>query len=268
MNPNVKTPLRPARLRSQTLTQVAVQELRDAIEQGIYAPGAQLPPELTLAQMLGVSRTVVREALRFLQEDGLIARRQGQGTFVRKNPILQNLNANFGTTQMIKSAGMKSGTPHFRVQDIEATREIAEPLALAEGTPVVVIERLRSADNRPVVYSLDYIAKSVVGDVDLAGYWKGQDLSLYQLLQETIGQMIEYGITRILPVKAPPRAAKMLQVLPDSPLLYLLQTDYAANDVPVLHSREYHLPDAFDFIIIRRGPRKSDFASAGSPPLA
>src|SRR6186997_3190180 len=97
---NVNPPLRPVRFRSQNLTEVAIQELRDAIEQGVYAPGSQLPTELKLVQMLGVSRTVVREALRYLQEDGLIARRQGQGTFVRRNPILQNLNVNFGATQM------------------------------------------------------------------------------------------------------------------------------------------------------------------------
>ena len=74
--------------------------------------------------MLGVSRTVVREALRFLQEDGLIARRQGQGTFVRKNPILQNLNANFGTTEMIHAAGLTSSTPHLHIQEVAATPKV------------------------------------------------------------------------------------------------------------------------------------------------
>lgn len=264
MKQNVKTPLRPVRLRSQSLTESAVRELRDAIEQGVYAPGSQLPPELELVQMLGVSRTVVREALRNLQEDGLIARRQGLGTFVRKNPILQNLNVNFGTTEMIHSAGMKSSTPHLMIQEVPAMPLIAEALGLAADTPVIVIERVRAADGKPVVYSLDYIAKSLVGDVDLSVNWQEQDNSLYQVVQDTLGQVIEYGITRILPVKATPRAAKMLQVTPDSPLLYMLQTDYAPHDMPVLYSCEYHLPDAFDFYIIRRGPRKSDSATGGS----
>lgn len=261
MNKGVKTSLRPVRLRSQTLTQVAVQELREAIRQGIYAPGSQLPPELELGQMLGVSRTVVREALRFLQEDGLIARRQGLGTFVRRNPILQNLNLNFGTTEMIKSAGMKSGTPHIKVEELVATSEVAEALALPAGTPLVVIERVRSADGKPVVYSLDYIAKALVGDTDLTAPWKDQDGSLYQVIQDDLGQVIDYGLTRILPVNAPPHAAEMLHVATDSLLLYMVQTDYAPDDVPLLHSCEYHLPDAFDFIIMRRGPRKSETIS-------
>jgi GntR family transcriptional regulator len=265
MKGNVKTSLRPVRLKAQSLTQSAVQELRDAIEQGVYAPGSQLPPELELVQMLGVSRTVVREALRNLQEDGLIARRQGLGTFVRKNPILQNLNVNFGTTEMIRSAGMTSSTPHLLIQEAAANPQVADALGLNVDTPVIVIERVRAADGKPVVYSLDYIAKSLVGDADLSVNWQERDISLYQVVQGNLGLVIEYGITRILPVKAPPRAAKMLRVSPDSPLLYMLQTDFAPHDVPVLYSCEYHLPDAFDFYIIRRGPRKTESTSGGSP---
>ena len=121
-----------------------------------------------------------------------------------------------------------------------------------------MIERVRAADDKPVVYSLDYISQARVGDMDLSANWRGQDVSLYQLLQGIMGPIIEYGITRILPVQAPSGAAKMLNVTANSPLLYMVQTDYAPHDVPILYSCEYHLPDAFDFIIIRRGPRKSE----------
>ncbi len=264
MKQDVNTPLRRVRTRSHTLTQAAAQELRGAIERGVYAPGSQLPPELRLVEMLGVSRTIVRDALRFLEEEGLIARRQGQGTFVRANPILQNLNLNFGTTEMIKSAGLTPGTPHLRIQESTASPEVAKALTLPVGTPVVVIERVRSADGKPVVYSLDYIAKSLVGERDLTVYWQAHDISLYQLLQGTLGLIIEYGVTRILPVQAPPLPAEMLRVAPDSPLLCMLQTDYAPHDEPVLYTCEYHLPDAFDFIIVRRGPRTDDGAAAFS----
>jgi len=200
----------------------------------------------------------VRDALRFLAEEGLIDRRQGQGTFVRDNLILQNLNLNFGTTEMIKSAGMVPGTCHLQIEDSIASAEVAKALKVQIGTPIVIIERVRSADGKPVVYSLDYLTKSLVGDRDLTIYWRDHDVSLYQLLQGTLGLVIEYGITRLLPVKAPRRAAEKLQVAPDSPLLCMLQTDYAPHDAPVLYTCEYHLPDAFDFIIVRRGPRMND----------
>ncbi|MDB5568089.1 MAG: hypothetical protein JWP84_4655 [Tardiphaga sp.] len=53
---------------------------------GIYPVNSRLPPETRLADQLGVSRPVVREALMRLREDGLIASRQGAGSFVMRRP--------------------------------------------------------------------------------------------------------------------------------------------------------------------------------------
>src|SRR5829696_7952133 len=58
--------LKPARSERKTLTEVAEQQLRQAITEGTFRRGSQLPTEAELCQMLGVSRTVVREALRVL----------------------------------------------------------------------------------------------------------------------------------------------------------------------------------------------------------
>ena len=102
--------LKSARLERKTLTEIAQEELRQAIVGGTFQPEGQLPTEAELCEMLGVSRTVVREALRVLENDGLVARRHGVGTFVRNLPIIKNLNFNFGITEMIESAGLKPGT--------------------------------------------------------------------------------------------------------------------------------------------------------------
>jgi GntR family transcriptional regulator len=115
--------IRSARSERKTLTAVAQHELRQAITGGTYRPGSQLPTEAELCEMLGVSRTVVREALRVLEDDGLVARRHGVGTFVRNHPILKNLNFNFGITEMIESAGLKSGTSHLGIYKENADQE-------------------------------------------------------------------------------------------------------------------------------------------------
>jgi len=154
--------LKSARSERKTLTEIAEQELRQAITQGTFRRGSQLPTEAELCQMLGVSRTVVREALRVLEEDGLVARRHGVGTFVRDHPILKNLNFNFGITEMIESAGLTSGTSHLAIQSETADHEKAEQLGVALGTPLVTVERVRTADGRPVVYSLDTLAESLM----------------------------------------------------------------------------------------------------------
>ena len=68
--------------------------------------------------------------------------------------------------------------------------------------------------------------------------------------------MIEYGIARLLPMQAPENVAEKLDLSPNALTLYIVQTDYSPDDEPLLYSREYHLPDAFDFIVWRRGPTR------------
>src|ERR1041385_3303152 len=247
--------LKSARYERKTLTQVAQQELRQAITGGTFRPGSQLPTEAELCEMLGVSRTVVREALRVLEDEGLVARRHGVGTFVRNHPILKNLNFNFGITEMIESAGSKAVTSHLAIQKEAADQEKAEQLRVPVGTPLITVERVRTADGRPVVYSLDTIAQSLLQGVE----FNPQRLltqSMYSILQVSLGRMIEYGIARLLPMQAPDFVAQKLELSPNALTLYIVQTDYSPDDEPLLYSREYHLPDAFDFIVWRRGPTR------------
>jgi GntR family transcriptional regulator len=247
--------LKSARAERKTLTELAQQELRQAIVGGTFRPGSQLPIEAELCETLGVSRTVVREALRMLEDEGLIARRHGVGTFVRNRPILKNLNFNFGITEMIEYAGLKSGTSHFAIKKETADTEKAEQLRVGEGSPLITVERVRTADGRPVVYSLDTLTESLIQRADINPQALLSE-SIYNLLQRSLGNVIEYGVARLLPVSAPRHVTEMLQLPLDAITLYIVQTDYNASDEPLIYSCEYHLPDAFDFMVWRRGPTK------------
>ena len=247
--------IRSARSERKTLTEVAQQELRQAITGGTYRPGSQLPTEAELCEMLGVSRTVVREALRVLEDDGLVARRHGVGTFVRNHPILKNLNFNFGITEMIESAGLKPGTSHLAIRNEAADEEKAEQLRVPVGTPLITVERVRTADGRPVVYSLDTLPESLIQRAEFDPQLLLTE-SIYNILQKTLGQVIEYGTARLLPVTAPAHVAKKLRLSQNALALYIVQTDYSPDDEPMVYSEEYHLPDAFDFVVWRRGPTR------------
>jgi GntR family transcriptional regulator len=247
--------IRPARAERKTLTESAEDELRQAIVGGAYSPGSQLPTEAELVTMLGVSRTVVREALRGLEEDGLILRRHGVGTFVREHAILKNLNINYGTTEMIRSAGLTPGTQYLEVRVEPANDETATALRVPVGSPLVVIERVRTADGRPVVRSLDIFAESLLRGAPLNAQRFRTD-SVYSVIQNDLGLAIEYGVARLLPAQAPANVAEHLGLELGSLLLYVVQTDYAPTDEPLLYTTEYHLPDAFDFVVYRRGPAR------------
>jgi len=247
--------LKSARPERKTLTQLAEHELRQAITGGTFRPGSQLPTEAELCAMLGVSRTVVREALRVLEDDGLVVRRHGVGTFVRNQAIIKNLNFNFGITEMIESGGLKAGTSFLALHKETADQEKAGQLSVPLGTPLVTLERIRTADGRPVVYSLDTMTEALFQKAD----FDPQHLlteSIYNILQKSLGHIIEYGIARLIPVVAPPHVAEKLELPPNALTLYIVQTDHSSGDEPLVYSCEYHLPDAFDFVVWRRGPTR------------
>lgn len=73
---------RPALGMRPKLGERVAEQLRERIQKGDFAPGAQLPTENALVEQFGVSRTVIREAISSLRVDGLVAAHQGRGVFV------------------------------------------------------------------------------------------------------------------------------------------------------------------------------------------
>ncbi len=246
-------PLLPVKSGHMTLTMATAERLREAIHQGNFAPGSQLPPELELIAMLGVSRTTLREALRALEEQRLIVRRRGLGTFVCERSILKDLSINFGISEMIRQAGLNPGTQEAVVRTEKASMAVAKELAIPKHSLVVVLDRVRTADGLPVVWSLDIISKELLG-AHAIETMQLETMSFYQYLEENLHMQISRGLASLGPVTANDEMAAKLNVRPGTPLMHVVQTDYDASDRPILHSIEYHLPDAFLFVVNRRGP--------------
>ncbi|MER7283728.1 FCD domain-containing protein [Dactylosporangium sp. NPDC000244] len=68
--------------RPANLGRAVTAELVERIVRGVHPPGTPLPPEPALCETFSVSRTVIREAVKVLQEKGLVQVRQGSGTVV------------------------------------------------------------------------------------------------------------------------------------------------------------------------------------------
>ncbi|MBF2026991.1 MAG: winged helix-turn-helix transcriptional regulator [Oscillatoriales cyanobacterium C42_A2020_001] len=73
--------------------EMTVERLSAAIKMGLYRRGQQLPAERELAEIMGVSRTTLREAIRVLVEQGFLTVKRGRngGTFVAEGQILPNV---------------------------------------------------------------------------------------------------------------------------------------------------------------------------------
>jgi len=217
-------------------------------------PGSQLPPEPELAAELGVSRATLREALRSLEDEGLVRRTRGAGTFVADRPrVANNLDANFGVTDAIRASGMEPGTLHGSVRLEAASADEAERLDLAPGEDVVVVDRVRTANGRPVVYSRDILAAQLTGD-DPGLLHRLERTSVYEVLERELGVVIHHGLATFRPTRADGHLASRLAVAKGTLLLYIRQVDFDEQGRPVVSSHEHHLADAFEFSVVRRGP--------------
>jgi DNA-binding GntR family transcriptional regulator len=232
-------------------------EIASRISSGDIGPGNKLPPEPQLATELGVSRATLREALRSLEEDGFVRRTRGSGTFATHRPRLRNnLDINFGVTEAIRAAGMEPGTSERTVRTGRASSDVSRRLAITAGDRVIVVERVRTADGRPVVYSRDIMPVLLFeGRPEAAASFTGE--SVYEFLESELGLHVHQGVASFQPVKADRRIASKLRVIRGVLLLYFRQVDYDASGRPVLYSHEYHLADAFEYTVVRRGPSRS-----------
>ena len=203
--------------------------------------------------MMGISRTTLREALRILEEQRLIRKSRGRGTFVMDRAILKDMSQNFGITEMISQAGYIPGTRDFEIFSDKASKTLAEKLRIPEDSTVVVIERVRTASDTPIVWTRDIMPQDYLGD------WTPtnenlEGVSLYECLERYANIRIVEGVASFSPVQANREIAEKLSIKRNALLLLIEQVDHDQNQRPVLYSAEYHLTDKFNFMIHRKGP--------------
>ena len=238
---------------------VAVQvreDLRSRILSGYLGGGSQLPPEVELARSMGVSRTSLREAVMQLEQDGLLIRRHGLGTFVRTSPHLQSsLNVNLSATELIRAHGMEPGTVDPQLHHAAATAHEADRLGLAVGDPVIVLERVRTADGRPVVFTRDVFPSSLFAAavVDPQELLQPR-LSVYRFMADRLGLSVVDGTAWIRPDVASKALSARLDIAVGALVLVIEQVDRDPAERRLLLTWEHYSADGFDFVIHRRGP--------------
>jgi GntR family transcriptional regulator len=233
------------------LADVIRTKLREAIVSGEFPLGTKLPNEEQLCDRFSVSRVTIREAVRGLIEDGYVVRRQGSGTYVRRRPSLRNsLDTNFSYSEYLAGAGVRTDRQVLDAQMVPADAETAQALAIAVGTEVAELRRLRTADRRPAIYSIDVLPGDLVDSVDDRDRFRG---SVHRLLSG-LGHPVEHGEAVVAPALADSDTAGPLEVAPGTPLQHLRQVDFDAAGRPVMLSLEWHVPAIIELRVCRRGP--------------
>jgi GntR family transcriptional regulator len=242
-------------------------KLRDVLLEEITSsqlpPGTKLPTEGQLVERFGVSRATVRDAVRALVEAGYVVRRRGSGSYVtERRRMPHGLDSTLSYLSMIESAGFRAGM-HVLEAALEPCSEDDDPLQLSPGDTVLAVERVRTADDRPVIYSHDRIpARLLRAVLDL----RQLDPSLFALLK-SCGHEADHATATLRAVASTDRVAKMLNIRRGKPLLYIEEIDYDREGTPVMLSREWHVSEAFDVRINRTAqtPAERRAANAAHP---
>ncbi|HLS60838.1 MAG TPA: GntR family transcriptional regulator [Virgibacillus sp.] len=226
---------------------IAIEQIREKISNGELEPEEQLPSETALAKELGVSRNTLREALRILEEENIIIRKHGIGTFVNRKPTFQGgIEELFSITELIEREGKQPGTEILFTGYVEPHRDDIKELDLIEDEQVFLVKRVRTADDIPLVYCIDKIPTNILRN----GYNFNQD-SIFNSLEEE-GVFIDYAKTQMYTIAYHDEISKVMNCEEHIPLQILRQVHFDKSNRPVLYSINYFRSDQITFNVLRR----------------
>lgn len=206
--------------------------LRQRIREGIYKPGLKMPSEGDLAAEFGISRTTLRTAMASLVSDGLILRKQGDGTYVNQHTFevdtyLQNF---WSYTNLIAQVGYEPVVHTLSAGLRLPSQEEATNLNLAPHDSVYALERLFAANARPAIYCLNVLPAHLLnGNADNFSPEK----SIFDFLQQYCSQEIAYSTSDIRAVSLPEALASLLSQKPGTPILKFTDVFFNKNNQPI-----------------------------------
>jgi len=217
------------------------EQLKGQIDLGHYGPGDLLPSESDFCRTLAVSRTVVRQALQALEYDGLIYRRRGKGSFVAEPKVHERMAQRLtGFYQDMVEQGHTVMNRVLRQERLPAGADAGKYLELDVNTQVILCERVRMVDGKPVNFSVSYVPYAACPALLVEDL---REQSLYAFIEQACGQRIVRG-RRTIETNLPTRQiADLLEMDGHMPVFKITSTCYFANGAPIEHSRGYHRGD-------------------------
>jgi GntR family transcriptional regulator len=229
----------------------AIDAITERIESGQLEPGSQLPPEDEFASSLGISRSTLREALGHLETHGLIARRQGIGTFVS----IPTGPGFFGGLERLEpfrylaiSAGKKHSPVQKTVEAVEANDEIASILNTTPGMELVRIQTIEAIDDIRCMYFDDYFINTGGLEKKLAEY----EESVLTYMFEECDPALSHTRSEIFAIAANEDIASKLMIPEGKPVFNMVETYFASTGKILGVGFIYFVTDRFRFYVTRR----------------
>lgn len=216
--------------------------LMASLEGGEWRPGESIPSEIELAARYKVSQGTVRKAIDELAKEHHLVRRQGKGTFVSTH---SEERTQFRFLRLAPLDGQPEGYPEGRLLECRRARasaEVAKLLDLRTGDGVVVIRRVLSFRDVPVVLDDISLPATIFRGLDASKFneYRG---SLYNLFETEFGTRMVRADERIRAIAADAMTAQILRVEAGAPLLCVDRVSYTYADKPVEFRRGLYRTD-------------------------
>lgn len=212
------------------------------IQYGYWRIGDQLPPELSLAQQLNVSRSTIRQAILELEQKGLLISKHGSGTYVARS---SNIDEFITFTFPPELGGF-----HQTVEqsDIPCDTTLAQALKIPAGTLVKFMCQLRYIrDNEITSLEKVYIKKDFSDNIPPNG--------IVDLTRESISENCNVDFTKVdlklRPILLADEDAELLKVNHGEVALSIKRIYYTYNFVPVYYVENLILADYCEELILK-----------------
>jgi GntR family transcriptional regulator len=226
--------LRPGRYPLERRTpkyQVIAADLTAKIRGGRLAPGTALPPQKELSAVYGVTLVTLRQALRRLEDDGLVSQQPGRGTFVAEPRVTYRLDSLRGLAEDLRAQGQTVSTEILG----QSLRRPPAWVAAELGSPekALRLERLRLLAGRPAVHQLSWV-RGPAGDALAAADLSGT--SLYAAIAEQ--NVVVHRATEVVrPGLLDEASAALLRQPAGTPVFVSDRITFGLDDAPIVFDR-------------------------------
>ena len=231
------------------------EQVRDSIAELVISdlrPGDVLPTETAVAEWLMVSRSTVREAMKLLEQEGLVETRRGMGRFATALSGLRPerpMTRFESITNMMRELGYHATTKVISVIQRAPSTEEIETFDLSSDMLVIETRRLRLLDGNACLYSVNVLdPRTLDTDIDDVE-WNGSVVTIL----EGMDHEIVASSAHIAVVTEPTGDDALVdEELPNGPWLLVTEQCVTRTGRCVLLSRDYHLGSVFSFSVVRR----------------
>jgi len=218
--------------------------LKKKIDDGFWEIGQRLPSERDLADDYEVSRMTLRQAITLLVEEGILERRVGSGTYVASHRVQEKMRGTTSFTEIVRSQGKSPSSQVVSYQRKPANETEIQQLQLKPSDYVVCMERVRYADNMPLVFEVASIPEKLIRE------FKREDITehFFQTLTDN-GYEIGKSQQTIYAKNASERVANYLKVPKNHAVLALTQVSYFTDGRPFEYVHSQYVGDRFEFYL-------------------